>query len=336
MIRNLLFISLICCCLSCKDRQTERPAVSFYYWKTKFALSSSEKQLLEELKVRKLYVRYFDIKNIDHQAFPVSTIQFEQLPEQTEIIPVVFIRNDVMLDPAIDVELLARQTWEYLRSVNQAHQIHIREIQIDCDWSLNSKERFFRYLQVLKDQSGVLLSATLRLHQVKYPEQTGIPPVDKGVLMYYNMGQIDTGKGNSIYEKNIAGKYLKSLRKYPLNMDIALPIFSWGIQIRNNQVVHLISKVHPDDLNNDPGFIQTDSNRYQAVQGMFRHGTYYREDDLLKLEYVTFNQCREMLKDLGKHLRQPATTVIFFDLDEKNLTRYGQRSFEELLTGYKP
>lgn len=89
---------------------------------------------------------------------------------------------------------------------------------------------------------------------MKYFEKTKIPNVDSGVLMYYNMGSIAPDSLNSIYDQKLASKYLKSLKKYPLHLDFAFPIYSWGIHIRNNKVIELRSKINSRELEKDPNF----------------------------------------------------------------------------------
>jgi len=54
-----------------------------------------------------------------------------------------------------------------------------------------------------------------------------VPPVDKGLLMFYNMGKIspDLNARNSIYNRADAEAYLESLPNYRLSLDVALPVF---------------------------------------------------------------------------------------------------------------
>ena len=80
-----------------------------------------------------------------------------------------------------------------------------------------------------------MLSATIRLHQVKYYKQAGIPPVDRGMLMFYNMGKLNALTAeNSIYNSNDAAGYIETVDDYPLKLDLALPAFSWAVHFRNS------------------------------------------------------------------------------------------------------
>ncbi len=76
----------------------------------------------------------------------------------------------------------------------------------------------------------MVLSATIRLHQVKYFETTGVPPVKSGMLMFYNTGDLENpSEENSILNIETAELYLSGLEDYPMQLDIVLPLFSWAV-----------------------------------------------------------------------------------------------------------
>jgi hypothetical protein len=128
----------------------------------------------------------------------------------------------------------------------------VRELQIDCDWTDLTRAAFFDFvteLRVLVHREGALLSATIRLHQVKYRERTGVPPVDRGMLMFYNMGGITADADTrSIFDRARAESYLARLPEYPLPLDAALPIWSWTVHTRGDRVVGLLQSTDPAEL----------------------------------------------------------------------------------------
>ena len=77
-------------------------------------------------------------------------------------------------------------------SILDVNQLNIpKEIQLDCDWNSSTQKKYFNLIEEMKlypTWENIVWSATIRLHQLKYPKQTGVPPVNKGVLMFYNMG----------------------------------------------------------------------------------------------------------------------------------------------------
>lgn len=318
--------------LSCT--KSEKPVISFYYWKTMFKFSKTEKEALIENNVQKLYVRYFDIglHPESNLPIPISPIRFEENPKAYTIVPVVFIQNKVMLQPNLDVNELAQKTFGFIEQINSKNKIECQEIQIDCDWSLKSKANYLKFIEVFKKLSKKKLSATIRLHQVKYFKKTKIPNVDSGVLMYYNMGSIAPDSLNSIYDQNVAAKYLKSLKRYPLHLDFAFPIYSWSVHIRNNKVIGLRSKMNSKALDKDSNFEKVSPIFFRVKQSNYKNGVFYQEDDLLKIEEIKPEDLKEMAEDLQDNIVEEPNEIIFYDLDEFNLNNYEKNTFKQIIS----
>jgi hypothetical protein len=323
-----LFFLLIAC------GKNDKPIIAFYYWKTIFKLSEKETEVLKDNNVSKLYIRYFDISlhPENQQPIPLSPIRFQQNVNDFTIVPVVFIQNKVMLSPNIDIDELARKTFSLVEEINTKNKIQCTEIQIDCDWTLKSKDNYLKFIERFKKRSHKRLSATIRLHQVKYFKKTKIPNVDSGVLMYYNMGTIAADSLNSIYDQKIAERYLESLKKYPLHLDFALPIYSWGVHIRNQRVIGLRSKIRVSELKKDQNFEQVSALFFKVKQSNYKNGVFYEENDLLKIEAISSEDLLEMANELEENLAQSPKEIIFYDLDEFNLKNYEKNIFKQVVS----
>lgn len=316
-------LALLLCVASCKQPARVPPAISFYYWKTVFSLNNTERAALRKHQVSRLYVRYCDIALRDAQPVPVSPIAFEEAPpDSVTITPVIYIKNEVMLQPALDVAALAKNVLAYVAQINSGHKLHTPELQIDCDWSLKSRDTYFNFLRELRQQTTQTVSATIRLHQVKYHTATGLPPVDRGVLMYYNMGRIGPGDASSVYDRATAAPYLNTVSNYPRDLDIALPMFTWAIHLRNNQVVGLLNKTDHNTFAGDPHFEQKTPHRFEVKENVLKLGKYFKQGDQVKIEAVAADDLRTMAHDLAAELAQPPKEIIFYDLDAFNLDHY--------------
>ena len=334
MVKRFFWVLLLLFLTACSKK--DQPIISFYYWKTNLKFSETEKTALKDNEVHKLYVRYFDI-GLDpqtQQPFPVSPVHFYENVQGFEIVSVVFIQNKVMLEKYLDVEDLAKKTIRLITEINSKNKINCTEIQIDCDWTLNSKDNYLKFIEQIKKLSKKKLSATIRLHQVKYFKKTKIPNVDNGVLMFYNMGSIAPDSLNSIYSRKISEKYLKSLKKYPLHLDYALPIYSWAIHIRNQKVLGLRSKLNSNELKKDKNFEQISSIFFRVKQSNYKNGVYYEENDLLKTETISPEDLKEMAEDLDDNKAQSPKEIIFYDLDEFNLNNYEKNIFKQVISWF--
>lgn len=307
------------------DQNHEPAAVSFYYWRTVFELSDIERQTLQENEVSKMYIRYFDV-DLDSKGKPrpESPIRFKQKPEKLHIVPVVYIKNKVMLQDSLQLGLMADNITDYIKQINQEADIAVfDEIQIDCDWTLKSRDRFMQFVDTLKLRSGKKLSATIRLHQVKHYASTLIPNVDYATLMYYNMGKIDVDTLNSIYDRKIAVRYIESIKNYPLKLNIALPIYAWGVHIRDNNVINLVSKTDKAAFENDSNFmLSASSDIIEVKNSNIKNGRYYLRNDRIKIEHISGKELQQMASDIRKRLPYSPAEIIFFDLDEMNIKRY--------------
>lgn len=330
---TLLFMTIL---LFNSCSQDAKPTISFYYWRTIYKLSPTERETLANNNVTKLYVRYFDV-DIDqktNEAFPLAPIHFNDLPTNLSVVPVVYIKNRVMLSKSLNIPDLVKKVNDYIIQINTKNNITIQEIQIDCDWTLASKDNYLKFIDLFKKSNTTLLSATIRLHQIKYFEKTKIPNVDKGVLMYYNMGKIAPDSLNSIYNKNVAENYLKSFKKYPLKLNVALPIFSWAIHIRNGRVIGLKNKIEKKELISDENFKVIESNSFQVLNSNYKNSTFFKKDDVLKLEAISEENLLEMAHDLHNNFEKNPEEIIFYDLDQFNTNQYEKDIFTKVSASF--
>ena len=305
--------------LACHGRAESPPARrAFYYWRTTFALSDGEQRAIAELGVTRLYVRAFDVVWNDKPELAGKLVVQTPFP-QVEVVPVVFVRNDVLakgqgLAPMISAEL---------------HALGFTggELQLDCDWTDKTQGAFF---QLARDLHAT--SSTIRLHQVKYRERTGVPPVARGTLMFYNMGKFSADPDNHvIFDAASAAKYLDRVSSYPLPLDVALPIWSWVVQIRDDRVIDLLQSTDPDEL---PAldFVRKDADRFTVTRTAFLHGVLLREGDVLAVEVTGPAEALAAANMIAPHLpavEQPRT-VTLFDLSDRNLARHGIPSLDQM------
>ena len=327
--KHLLFLLCTLVAIACQPSGgDDTPAVAFYYWRTTFDLTPTERRVLEDCDVKHLYIRYFDVK-IDPASgaiVPEAPVRFRSLPPKgIRVTPVVFITNRVMLRRETNVDTLAANIAAYIRRINRAVGLpEPDEVQIDCDWSTGSRDRFMLFIDTLKRHGGFRnLSATIRLHQAKHHTITRIPGVDRGVLMYYNMGSVETDTVNSIYDRKIAKRYLGSLKVYPLPMDVALPIYAWGVHLSEGRVTELINRIHRADFEQDTNIlVSRGSNLITVKHSLIKGGRYYRTGDEVRIEEVTSKDLLEMARDLSRHMSARPREVVFFDLDEHHFNKY--------------
>ena len=227
---------IVACSTERKTLPTEGNAV--YYWRTDFRLDSTEQAFLDTFHIQRIYCRYFDVVgNRPEGPMPNATITFSsQVPDGIEIVPTVFITEDCMHQPA---DSLAHLIVQRIVQMNETNDIAgVREIQIDCDFTMRSRNIYYSFLQQVRKEAvkhSLTLSTTIRLHQLSMPE----PPVDYGVLMLYNTGDPQKfEERNPILDIRDVKPYVHYLHDYQLPMAAAYPVFLWQRSIYGIHIEH--------------------------------------------------------------------------------------------------
>ena len=316
--RLLAFLLFVGC--SAAEPPRPEPTRAFYYWRTVFALSDAERTSLSG--VSRLYVRMFDV---DADGELLGKITGGPVPAGLDVVPVVFLRNAVFKHPpaglaaTVRAEVLARM---------HALGATPHELQLDCDWTDGTRDAYFAFLRELR--GALPLSATIRLHQVKYRERTGVPPVERGMLMFYNMGKFSADPTmRAIFDEASARNYVDRIGEYPLPLDAALPIWSWVVHLRDDRVVGLLESTDPDELAHLDFAQRSAPDRYLVTRSAFLHGTLLRDGDVLKIEVTTPADTLAAAGMLAHRLAPIARTVTLFDLSERNLARHGPAQLDQ-------
>jgi hypothetical protein len=318
---------------SCTKTKSKLIQPAFYYWKSSFRLSDIERNTLQKNQINKLYIKFFDITWDSYKSHPqfVAAIRFaEKAQNSCDIIPVVFITNQTFVNlPESEIDTLARRVFENITKLSKSK---IQEIQIDCDWSLSTKRKYFRFLKALKKDS-ILLTATIRLHQVKFFEKTGIPPVDRGMLMCYNMSDWrNPDTKNSIYSTKVLSQYIQRLEKYPIPLDVVMPIFHWTVIYRNNQFLFFVNNLDSEELKRNLDFTQLSDNQLFEVKKdtLFKNFS-IRKGDIFRCEESNFEEVLEGSEMILDKISNEKLTFTLYHLEEKCLTKYSDEQLKKLL-----
>jgi hypothetical protein len=338
----------------------EKPAIhinrGFYYWKnTTYKLSEKELDEMQQLHVEKLYVKFFEVEKNDELGLIPSAKTHLFIPNyiwygnskdslatefinKLDIIPVVFIRNDIFsasskqeLDTLADnINFLVNKY--YSEKISRTTK-DLHEIQLDCDWTIKTKDNYFYLLRALKKISGKTLSCTLRLYPYKYPDQAGIPPVDRAMLMCYNLvPPFQSENKNSILDNAELENYLDGAKKYPLHLDIALPVFSWM------QVYHahtFAGIINESDINVTRDLRPVKPMWYEVKSDTAVGDLYLQEGDEIKSEAVSKEMIDKTIAQLKAHdLAGDSTTITFFHLDANELQKYSNETLDSFYTAF--
>lgn len=206
----------------------------------------------------------------------------------------------------------------------QKIKLNCKEILIDCDWTEKSKKNYFYFLQKLKmNFPQYALSATIRLWQYKYRDKAGIPPVDNGLLMCYNLtSPTDYKSKNSIGTSKEAEEYIVQ-DGYKLPLNFALPLYSWSVVFRGKQFKGILSDY--EDFEKDTvRFKKVNDDHYVFQDDVLIGDTYFRNGDEIRTEKISDAEIKKMIGILkSKIVVTDQTRVTFFSFDKKYINDYG-------------
>lgn len=315
---------------------------AFYYWHSVFNLAGKDVGYLQDAGVTKLYLHFFDVAWDDtyNKVLPVAEMKFETKPmDRYQYIPVVYIANKAFEEtPADSINRLAVHVLNEINHIASDNDISYKELQFDCDWTEGTRDKYFKFLACFHDslkQVHKILSATIRLHQIKYADKTGVPPVDRGVLMFYNIGKVNILPGyNSIYNSKDADLYTDYIKSYQLPLDVALPVFSWAVEMSNGKVTGIMEKVGIADFTDTALFRSKGNNIFVTRAPFFMRGKYFMKNDSVKVEEVTPEICNDAATNAHDNLKDEKRTVILFDYDSLYLKHYDKKDIEKIFSVY--
>ncbi|MAZ58683.1 MAG: hypothetical protein CMP56_04700 [Flavobacteriales bacterium] len=325
LLNILIIITTLCSC----NKPIQDISFSVYYWKNNAYLTQKQKEILNTSSIKCIYLKICDFK-WSESTKKIETPSISNIIESNKhIIPVFFIENKVfkMKNGKEFYEFFQQKIkdFEYLKDV--------KNIQIDCDWTIETQNNYFSFLKYLK-QNGYLTEVTLRLHQIKHSKITGIPDVETGVLMIYNLtSPAIFNQKNSIYNYNLAHSYLNGhINKYPLKIKVALPAFSWGVHFQYEKIQRLISNTTLEDYNTEE-LQEIKPNLFKSNKPFYFKNIPINKRDIIRYEEPKIENISNMIDYLTKNIKQDSLEIIFFSLDSKFFNKKHDQ-YEKIISNY--
>lgn len=340
-----LIVLLVCTLTTCTHQQKQPVPYSgnaVYYWRTTWQLSDSERTFLKSHNVRRIYLRLFDVvpkfmgDSVQGSLVPMpeATLHFnEPYDAGCEVIPVVFITDDCL---SADT-LLADKVVTRVAQFCETNDLVWHELQVDCDWHESTREVYFRFLQRVHQQlcakGDYRLSATIRLHQFSQPA----PPVDYGMLMCYNTGNLaDKPEVNAVLTTGEVKKFAGKLADYQLPLCVGYPLFTWKRLFRNGKFVALLRDA---DLSDNHYFQNCGNGIYRVSHSLSvaspdptTFGLRLFAGDTVKYDFVPADTILAVAKILEKQNADLHQQVVLYSLNENDFSKYTQDEIEDIYT----
>lgn len=343
LVKLVFIITVLLLVISCSSK-TEVTR-GFYSWQSDYYLDEEENQkLFQSLEGERLYLKMFEVTYSNEQgAIPVAKTNMELLNKymsKGELVPCVFIENDVLkklsktkLEELADniVFLVDKYVYEDNLFETNAKNRSYKELQIDCDWSTKTKDDYFELLKLIKEKSQKTISCTMRLYPYKYRDKMGTPPVDRIMLLCYNLlNPMKNTDKNTILEIDELKKYIDFDMSYPVPIDIALPVYSSGYrfdQQRFDGVFHAV----PEGFEQMAKPTQTHLHYIVPKDTSLNH-TYFHKGEKIKVERISETDLIKAAELLSEHINQREMNVVLYHLDHEELNQYNHEILDSVFT----
>lgn len=288
------------------------PTNAMYHWKATFEPTAEELDFIVRNDITRLYIKMFDVDVvIDYDTYnaivePIATTTFKApIPEGVEVVPTVYITHVALNKMERREEDYAQRITDRILAMASYNNLgEVREVQFDCDWTARSRNSYFtlcRHAQRMLHEQGIEMSATIRLHQL----DEAVPPVDRGVLMLYNTGDIySVDTENSILDVDDVKPYLQRVSGYELPLDYAYPTFGWSVCFYQSEFDRLVS-----DSEYEPQF----------------------DWEVVRNERPTVQTILEVKRMVEASLGKPYRNNILYHLDETQTKYYTEDEIAEIL-----
>lgn len=327
-LRYIIAMFFLLCLTACAKKHA--PIISFYYWQQSNDFDTNTEDWMKKTAAQKYYVHVMDVVWNETAQIPMPTtktaVNSSNPITSKELVPVVFIHEGVFRKINKDsISSLARaiiKTSKQFMQLSKPSNARLAELQIDCDWTKSTTSKYFALLEEIKRQApDILLGATIRLYPYRYPKAMGVPPVDYGVLMCYNLENIkEASTKNSILDIDVLKKY-KLGSPYALPLKPALPMFGWYAWFRNGKFKNIIYAAQGMSGNKD-----LIGDAEQVIKDTVLAGQYIRKGDRLRNEFPSVETIQEA-KNIILNKMPETTEIIYYYWNQTNLPYY-EKSIE--------
>lgn len=332
---------------SCSNDISSGECNGVYYWRTTFSINDYEKEFLNNHNIKRLFVRFFDVdddKKINDvsKVIPRATLQFkDSIVPGIEIVPTIYITTSAIESMQTKEAEYAEKILRRINAMCLQNGILFKELQLDCDWTKHTQQHFFKLCEEIKSRldSTQSLSSTIRLHQLT---QTP-PPVDKGVLMVYNTGNLMEMKTeNSIFSRKDIEPYLRDnrLALYPLPLDVAYPAYGWALLFRKGQEKYYFDRIlRQTNLSSYPQIKQIGKNVYEVTSDInFSPETKSWPDvyrgHRIRIERPSAEEILEVKYLIERQLVGKPHNNIIYHLDQSQLTHYSENEINKIYSSF--
>ena len=130
-------------------------------------------------------------------------------------------------------------------------------------------------------------------------------------------------------------KYLTALDRYPLKLDVVLPIFYWGVLFRDNRFAGILNNLDEKALKANAAFQKEESNNYRASYDAQLNNYTILKGDRIRLENCTEKDMEESISLISSKNKTDTLCLSFFSLDSQLINSSGNEKISQYYSDYR-
>jgi hypothetical protein len=116
--------------------------------------------------------------------------------------------------------------------------------------------------------------------------------------------------------------------KYPLTLDLALPVYQWGLVFRLGKLSLIANDINETDLKKHD-IQRVERNIFRVNKNCFIKGTYLCKGDLIRFEQSSPEELLKVSEALS-NTKLSFQQVIFYHLSQDNINQYDAKFFSKI------
>ena len=116
-----------------------------------------------------------------------------------------------------------------------------------------------------------------------------------------------------------------------LSLDLALPLFQWGVVFREKQMIQLINQLSQAELSDTTRFQFINNHRWQVLKSTYLRGQYVYKGDVIRLETSSYQTLTEAMYLLQPYFKGKEFDLVFYHFEEEVLEEFSVGNIRRLM-----
>ncbi|MEI6311399.1 MAG: hypothetical protein WCP57_03965 [Bacteroidota bacterium] len=295
--------------------------ISFYIWNNQINISHDQKNYLDSLKTRCIYIKLVEFKKDEIIRSKVINVYDSCF----SIIPVVRLDNYFLANTNYtNAEKCEQLFQEVQQQINSFSKKKIITIQLDCDYQSSNLQAYQNIVSSLKNNYHLKVQITLNVYRTA--DVLNIPKADEYFIMlydFYNASKID------IHNFEFLEKFKNHLHSFPNKHQYVIPIFSRWVVYENGKA-QLEYQFKEDQIKNNSDIVYTGNGSYLVTKQLLIDNQLIKKGAIIVYQETTLDDLKKYTLFIKELSPQQSNQLVLFSFNNKIPVKFSVNTLLEL------